>query len=188
MFRVDSDWQHNAVIQTYHPSWYVYAHAYRMGADRLVASAMQDRRDIDYLVFPIAFMYRQYLELGLKALILDAEELANTSSADPYGHRLDVLWNRCERALLNLENPPSLVERDVIGKSIDQFGTIDASSVAFRYPVTKDGHPVQLPTTHINLRVLRDEMKNVGNVIESLLNGLSAMVDLKREFEGECGM
>ena len=49
-------------------SWHLYVEGYRRAADRLVETIFE--QDLDYLVYPILFLYRHYLEVGLKSLYL----------------------------------------------------------------------------------------------------------------------
>lgn len=187
LFKTDKDWWMNAVLPAYHPSWYVYAEGYKRAADCLVQQLMRSRHEIDFLVYPIIFLYRQYLELSLKVMIRDSEEALDHEEASPRTHDLRPLWARCRKRLERTLDCMSRDDLEVIENCINQFSVIDKCSETFRYPERKDGSLVQHSVTHINLRNLMDEMSNAANVIESAGNMLSVLVDQKREFESEYG-
>jgi HEPN domain-containing protein len=187
LFKADRDWWLNAVLPAYDPSWYVYTEGYRRAADCLIQQLMRSRHEIDFLVYPIIFLYRQYLELSLKVMIRDAEEVLDHEEGPPRTHDLRQLWSRCRKRIEKALDTVSSDELNVIDNCIQQFSALDSSSEGFRYPERKDGSPVQHSVTHINLRNLMDEMANAANVIESAGNILSVVIDQKREFESEYG-
>ncbi|HMK50182.1 MAG TPA: hypothetical protein VK435_09020, partial [Thermodesulfovibrionales bacterium] len=70
LFQSADDWWHNACLNYMHDSWPAYIIGYKKAADILVRHIKQKRRSQDTLVYPIIFLYRQYLELAIKNLIL----------------------------------------------------------------------------------------------------------------------
>jgi len=58
-----------------------YVNGFRMIADLAVQHVLDTGNDQDYLVYPIVFSYRQYLELRIKGLLGDASQLLD--AADP---------------------------------------------------------------------------------------------------------
>ena len=66
-------------------SWEHYINGFRTAADNLAASTENDRR-AGNLVYPTMFLYRHYLELRIKQLILGFQELMklrDEQSVDP---------------------------------------------------------------------------------------------------------
>ena len=51
----------------------IYSTGYKRAADILALHVQADDREVNFLVFPIIFMYRQYLELQLKEIIRDGQ-------------------------------------------------------------------------------------------------------------------
>src|SRR5204863_73884 len=72
---------------------------YKMAAERLIELAKDEPYKSDYIVFPIIFLYRQYLELRLKQLVLDGSRLLGIPADFPKTHRIDLLWESCKPVL-----------------------------------------------------------------------------------------
>ena len=176
------------MLDVYHPSGTVYAEGYWLSADHLVDLSLSESSNRDFLIYPILFLYRQFLELSLKEIIIYAEELTvegETKRRDH--HRLDSLWTQVEQLMTDVSD--GSVEHDVtvIGNAVRQFASIDPTSQLFRYPEEKDGTAVVFPLARVSLPRLRDEMENAGTAIQMVSGGLSARVDQHREFLGEMG-
>jgi len=63
------DWYNNAVLNGQRDNLSLYAMEYKRVGEILAEAVVESRRDHDSLVFPIVFVYRQYLEQRLKQLI-----------------------------------------------------------------------------------------------------------------------
>src|SRR2546426_11026884 len=135
---VDSqDWYNNAVLNGQRDNLSLYAVGYKRAGEILAEMVVKSRRDHDSLVFPIVFVYRQYLELRLKQLIRDSRRLLGDSSGFPATHKIAELWKLC-RPLLDqtgLKTDEQVLE--VIEELIAEFAEVDEDSYAFRYPTDK---------------------------------------------------
>jgi len=69
-----SNWSVNAVAGGKYSEPYSYMEGYYRAGEKLAAFAINERRNMDVLFFPICFNYRHYVELTLKHLILAAEK------------------------------------------------------------------------------------------------------------------
>src|SRR5690348_9222326 len=92
---------------------YIYVLGYKEASDRLVRSVMEDSRHLDFVVFPIAFLYRQYLELSLKQLLRESSRLLDIPFTLPKHHRLETLWFECRSNLKRIE--PKVTAQEVAG-------------------------------------------------------------------------
>src|SRR5450755_373784 len=104
LFIAGEDWYHNACLHFLPDSLDLYITGYKEAGDRLVTSSMEDRSHQDALVFPIVFLYRQYLELSLKRLIREGIWLLGIPSSGEVGyptgsHNLLELWKECKGIL-----------------------------------------------------------------------------------------
>ena len=61
-----------------------------MAADAALDLAKAERHHTDFLVYPILFLYRQYLEISLKEILLYAEELRDGNMDIPGTHNFPV--------------------------------------------------------------------------------------------------
>ena len=186
-FRGGEDWWHDALVSEYPIHWSIYSAAYKMAADRLVNSLAKDRHEIDFLIFPILYLYRHYLELALKGIIRDGESLLEVQNKPPAGHGLDKLWVRAAQVLRDSSRIDGLGQPDlsIIDNCIRQFATVDPTGESFRYARRRDDSPVEHKVSRVNVRVLKEEMDNASQEIEMWWNGLSAYLDLKNEVAGE---
>jgi hypothetical protein len=187
LFGGQASW-HDAIINVYHPSWTAYAEGYRLAADRLAGIALENRGERDFLIYPVLFLYRQFLELSLKEIVGYAEELVELDAVKrPTGHKLEGLWTRFHIAMSKVSDSSVDEEIEVIKSAVMQFATVDPTSQAFRYPTDQAGDPVRHQFERINLPSLRKEMANAAKALDMVGAGLSAFVDLQRDMLSNMG-
>src|SRR5262249_30470420 len=92
-------------------------------------------------LFPVIFLYRQFLELTLKDLIRQALNCLDRSPAFPQTHKLDDLWRAFRGLLDELDMDDDSDEMKQIGRLIDEFCAVDPMSQAFRYREDRKGNP-----------------------------------------------
>jgi hypothetical protein len=189
--RGEPDWHNNAMLMHgYGDRWAVYAIGYKEAADIVVNRVKDGHGYQDFLVYPVMFLYRQYLELMIKCLIrntwklLDEDESDNLSS-----HDIKRYWGIC-RALLERISPGDSVEAlDHIGRLIDEFSQHDPGSFAFRYPVSKPDNKSKkrTPTLQqlrvINLRNVQAVIANVAGLLEGAEGLIDQALDMKADME-----
>ncbi|GAC19580.1 hypothetical protein [Paraglaciecola arctica] len=74
LFSSGEDWQSNACVNCSHDSIGLYIDGYRQAADTLAHKVVESSRDQDILVYPIVFLFRQYIELQLKRIIRESNQ------------------------------------------------------------------------------------------------------------------
>lgn len=155
-----------------------------MGADLLVQHVLDTHRDQDFLIYPIIFLYRQFIELRLKELIKDGSRLLDRPKGIPMHHNILNLWNDCRIFLEEVWPDGDSEELDSVECCIKEFAEIDPKSMAFRYPIDKDGTP-SLPEElrHINIRNLGEVMQRLGSLLDGCDTGISEMLSWKEEFD-----
>jgi len=174
LFKADVDWWHNACLNRFHDNWSLYADGYKRAGDLLVEYIKDARSDQDFLVYPIVFLYRQYLELRLKELIRDGNQLLDVPQEFPKHHKIDKLWGQCRRILEQVWPEGPTEDLDAVEECIRQFSEKDPSSIAFRYPTDKDGNPSLPDLRYINLRNLSEVMARIGSLLDGSSDGISA--------------
>ena len=164
------------------PSAGLVATGYRLAARRLVDSALADGGDQDFLVGPIAFLYRHAVELALKHVIALGGALEGTGHTASPGHDLRMLW-RGARAVVLMVDPgaePSCAPADAI---IDEMAATDPGSDAFRYPTRRDGTPSwPADLTHIDLQQLGGVMDDLCEKLEAAGDMVHAAVDAQADW------
>ena len=190
LFAQSEDWQMNACVNFMHDMSSGYIEGYLRAADRLVQHVADTNHDQDFFVYPIAFMYRQHIELQLKKIIDTGGQLLFDTAGYPKHHKLHDLWPLAKDILRqtwpNAADPP---EFRAIDSFIDQFSQIDHDSTAFRYPHQKAGkqQPVGKPSLvglrHINLRNLAECVHSFSDFLEGAACGLTDYLDHKYQCE-----
>lgn len=183
-FAPGEDWWHNACLNFSFEPWVGYAGGYKRAGHIMVAYVEANRRDQDYLVYPILFNYRQYIELTLKWLIRDARQLLDEPGGTPAGHTLENLWNTT-RPLLRRIEPRGEKDLDNVEGCINRFAEVDPTSQAFRYPVDMAGEPSLPGLSQINLRQVRDVVERMSGLFDGALSQISALLDCKWDAEEE---
>lgn len=173
LFKPAEHWRDNSCLNYAPDDWLTYALGYKEAADRLVAQLEADRRQQDLLVYPIVFLYRQYLELAIKGVIRQAQALLEEPRSVTLTHQIDQLWVRCADLLKRVAPGDSVEEQRQIGRLIREFSSVDPSSSAFRYPVDSKGNRSLAGLQHISL----PNVRNVVGKIAVILDGASAQID-----------
>jgi len=186
LFTAERNSRHNAQIDFSfnEDTLYRYVEGYKEAGDRLVQSLMEDSRHIDLVIFPTVFLYRQYLELRLKQLLIEGSRLLNRSFAFPKHHRLDTLWYECKSLLKQIE--PNLADQEVMPLEvcIIEFSTIDPVSMAFRYHIDTHDNPSLPPDLkYINVRNLAQIMAKIHSFLEAVFMTITVYLDQKQEIE-----
>lgn len=181
LFTTAEDWWNNACLNYVRNGWTLYTLGYKNAADILVSYVEDRGRSQDTLVYPIVFLYRQYLELALKELIRDARILEDIDEPFPKSHRIDELWQICKALLHQVSSDEPIEYLDEIGRLIGEFSEVDPTSMAFRYPEDRQGNPSLPGITNINLR----NVKEVIGKIAIILDGASTQVDVYLSYKAE---
>lgn len=162
--------------------WGIYCIGYRRAANVLVNHITQKhvksvRRDYSRYwespVYAIVFLYRHYLELRLKELILAYGGSFKKVSNE---HTLLNLW--IELRKLDNTNPDALDNEtvkdiEVAEKIIVQFDKIDRKSEVFRYPVSRAGL-ITVSPIQFDLVRLKEFMGWIGHLLDGWSSGVYA--------------
>ena len=114
------------------------------------------------LVYPVLFNYRHGLEVAMKWILDRYGRFAGIREYKK-DHNLNELWKLCA---LIVTRVCGLGEHSVlksVGATVLEFHQIDESSFSFRYPTSKNGKTVDLPSMSVDMENLRLVMKGVNN-------------------------
>lgn len=155
-----------------------YEEAVNLLLDNMIKTGRQN------MVFPTIFLYRHYIELMLKEIILNNREYLEIYEPFPRGHDIYNLWEICRKAMQEtdkLVDPPFAESQeyikeiirayDALEADLNKFAEVDPDSQHFRYPVDVHGNPIE-----INRRLLIEllhELPELVNRISYNLNGIS---------------
>jgi hypothetical protein len=187
IFCADDDWQSNACLNWSHNPIELYATGYKEAGDRLVEFVLLNKIDLDLLIYPIVFLYRQYIELRLKEIIIEGRILLDEGNNYPKHHNIWDLWCTANKIAIkvfeNENEPPDLNYAEHIVK---EFSIVDPDSFSFRYPTTKQGQKTLGGITHINVRRMGMNLQELFKILESLSMGISIYSDWKKDMLSSC--
>ena len=180
-----------------------YAIGYKEAADQLIAGMGVGQSHGSYLAYPLMFLYRHYLELRLKEIVIGLKELWSLSDdfyrfnlwpqlpdGQPRGHCLTYFWDSMlahwfgaieEELVAGIVLEELESKYDIIGERINELDEIDRSSEVFRYPVDKKGSPHHISTPNLG------ELSRVKDVVDAIayhLDTISRLVyESKEQFK-----
>jgi hypothetical protein len=175
----------NACLNYGLDTWMVYADGYWRAAELLVEHVEATQADQDFLIFPVLFLYRQYVELRLKQLAKSASDLLGRPYTISHSHKLGALWSEAARRLTEVgrafgdrPDPRQLADTK---RRIRDLELVDPESMAFRYPEDRDRQAHLEGIAYINFGVVRAEMKRIAEVLDGAELSLSVMRDWRDE-------
>lgn len=166
-----ADWWNRAQLNfTPDAPWHAYATGYKEAADRLIKSINEGQHGQDYLVFPIFFLYRHYLEVSTKELIKKCQPLLGITPPAgrqkkkkeqilaAQGHDLEGLWAYLKELVPGIH--PDLADEALsdIDRMVEAFHRHDQFGDAARYPVGLAGERTLSGLREINLRKLAEDI------------------------------
>lgn len=180
LFREDPDWSHNACLDLGGKGWESYATGYKEAADALVDRFLAKELGVDSLAYPIVFLYRHYLELSLKQILLTGRTLLHQTPDFEEIHGLDKLWSPCRQILKQIWPKESCSTWDNVGRLIHEFAKHDPAGMNFRYPLTtkskahlmKSRQPTLPHLNRVGIRNLYKVMQRLHSFFEAHLTGI----------------
>jgi hypothetical protein len=164
--------------------WGGYAEGFRRLADIGVAHIERTGRDHDYLVYPILFGYRHYIELSLKEVIRDARQLLDKEGTSPETHNLEHLWNTAEPLLRAIADSPDTFR--AVRECLGHFARLDPISENFRYPVTTKGELTIPEKLHnLDLGRVREVMERLAGFLDAVTTHTSVELENKLDYLAE---
>ena len=142
---------------------YGYVEGYRRAAGALYQYTVETRASPDYMLFPIAFAWRHYVEIALKDIIAAGRELRGEEWGFPKGHYLLDLWRDALPYITELGDPaaPELAN---VESNLREFDQIDHAGDGFRYSHNLAGTDRSLANApaSVSLRILHEAMDAVA--------------------------
>jgi hypothetical protein len=144
--------------------WHLYAEGYREAAERVYESWRAQR--LDYLVFPLVFLYRHYVELRLKQLLQSSARLLELPRDWQCNHQIDNLWHVLAPLLRRIS--PDGRERDLQNaeRLVIELATRDPYSFEFRYPETREGRRHLADLERLDVVKFCDAMRKLSGFLE----------------------
>lgn len=183
LFKLDGKLWNITDTTVSHEDWCVYADGYKKAADILVRDVLETGTKKNFLIYPIVFLYRQYLELRLKEILRNSRILTGQEPDIPTHHRIGDIWRLCKKIIPELQsaNKDSPINLDMIGQCIGEFQKYDPKSDAFRYPMDTKGKNSLPNLKRMNLLNFFEVGKKLSNAIDSLSEWVYVLLQHKNE-------
>ena len=162
-----------------------YALGYKQAADAIVESVeTADNGFADLMVYPAAFLYRQYLELALKEIDTLAAVYLGESEPPRRSHGLMPLLERLERAI-KVSGSELSVEHRAASRVVGDWDSLDGGSTAFRYARHANGDVTIPDLPFVGLRTLAAVMGRLSGFLYGARTSLEESLNAKHEAMGE---
>ena len=176
----------------------MYACGYKDAGDKVIEAAEHDTRNPDALFFPVAFLYRHFLELTLKDLVrlgrsmgaIDISYHSQSHRCRKCGHKwkveedilfqhdLNKLWKEARKLIMDvLPNGNGEVAEalEATEKTIQEFHILDKSGQETRYATSKSGkRSLTVSGTGGHLRHQRVSLQNLKRTMDKVDRYLDA--------------
>lgn len=172
--------------------WSTYAIGYKKAADIVVDQVNDGVGYQDFLLYPVMFLYRHYLELAIKNLIFMSWRLLSIEPDDDLrAHDIQRYWSKCDALLRQISPGDSIQALSVVARMIDQFSQHDPISMAFRYPVslpdkiTKQRTHTLQGLSIVNLRNVQKVIANISVLFDGAESQISEYLAEQRAMEAD---
>jgi hypothetical protein len=186
LFTASADWQYNACLKTFgrpNPSYYISG--FKLAGETIFESITEKRHEVDTLVYPLVFNYRQYIELSLKDIIMLCRGFLDIEEKEPFGHEFSKLWPKCRQLLERCYPKEPRDEINIIEKHLERFTQVDPRSTAFRYGSVDDKTEEFLDIERLNVRNLHEVVSRIGGFLDSVRCDLQVKLEWKVKMEFE---
>jgi len=155
-------------------NWSFFADGYKLAADRLV-DQVEGNPPEDCLIAPILFLYRHWVELKLKELILSLKAFSVAEITRPNHHRLYHLWS-IVKANLHYLRDSNNQDFILLDARINELDGLDPDGYRFRYPVNTKSEITDLPES-LGIKNLKDTMEKISKAFGLIDGGLDSEME-----------
>lgn len=155
----------------------LYSEGYKKAAQTLYTFYKGNGFFRNTLVYPIVFLYRHFLELRLKELIVWGNDYLENGKDFPDHHDLLILWSQYRMEILVKVDEIEAKVLDNVENLVKEFNSIDQTSFSFRYPVGK------MPERKPSLKIETIDLANFTDVMETLINFFDWQKDMLMHYK-----
>lgn len=148
-----------------------HGQGYRRAVEVLLEHFLRDivgtSFDRDFLILPILYLFRHYLELRLKDIIVYGRIILGQTYQQPWGHELDKLWQDCKPICEGVLGKAYSESLDEVERCVQEMTWLDPNSEHFRYPRDKYGKPM-FKHHLICLKNLNDVVRKIADILDGI--------------------
>lgn len=130
------------------------------------AKALLKGNGRNHSAMPILFLYRHYIELGLKDVLAAAGAFAIDVSDQKFGHKLDDIWAEASKVFKSYRR----ANLTAIDEAVAELTELDKRADAFRYATNSENKPHFERIGAVNVGALFKTLNTVSSALEKLLD------------------
>ncbi|MEJ2865332.1 hypothetical protein [Actinomycetospora flava] len=160
---------------------------YRKAAD-LLAQQVVDRGhtdELDTVFFAFASVWRHYMELQLKSLVVVHRLLLDKDRGKLRRHGLWPLWKELHALMEEAGEDVANESVTATARLLKQFDELDPTSQEFRYNERQDGSPTLESVSRLDYLSFHNGLDAVANLLEAVGDSVHQRLDFKRETQAE---
>jgi hypothetical protein len=156
----------------------VYTESFRLAAESVIDAAESTLRNFrDWLVFPILYLYRHYLELLFKDFIREGMQNTTIMVDGQWlnkSHNLRDLWQKTREYIEAVFPDGDAAELELVQGTVLAFHDLDPTGQTFRYATDRKGNPhLTYAQANIDLPNLKRVMANLQKYFEATDAGMA---------------
>ena len=182
LFRESDDYTNNADVLSgaqYYNMWDKYAMSYKLAAETIADRITHDNSNIDYLVYPLIFLYRHYFELRIKEILFTSQDYSDIKIDMPFHHDLLKAWEKCLEKIKEIRPEVRSSQLQNVEMVLRDFNKYDNTSMSFRYPIDKKNNPTLNSLNYINVKIFLESINLSISFLEDITKLISATIDFK---------
>lgn len=155
-----------------------YCRGYFFAAKTLAEKVVTERSNLDISIYPMFYLYRHAIELGLKSAWVANSYVDSGKRGIISGHDLNKIWKKLKSKLIVIEE----IENETISimdKIINDVCEFDHSAEEFRFPESLSQELYLQDKSHINILALFKTMEVAENIVEYWLYSFNRILDKK---------
>jgi hypothetical protein len=172
----DGDIRFNAVLDHWSSVGDFHAKGYRRASEILLQRFLDNpdgtAGDRDSLVLPILFLFRHYLELRFKDILVYGQLLSGQHAQWRLGHPLKDLWADTQKVVKDTYGADVPQEFLKAAACVTDLIQLDPDSQSFRYPRDRNGRPM-FENVVIGLKALRTTIGSIADCLDGISMDMS---------------
>lgn len=184
LFVDSSEAEYNVRIHKTLDKWLYYTEGYKIAAEMIENRLLENPDKQDFLIYPLLYANRHYLELKLKEIIVEGHSIiGQTKDFIKEGHNLIKLWRESQRIMKLVYSEEYQAPSISLENKIKELHDTDINSDGFRYPINLKGKQNLESLKIINFRNFKDEFFEIKQYLETVADSFYAIKDLASRIE-----
>lgn len=182
IFKKSKNFENHADTESgaqYYNMWDKYAMSYKLAGETIANKIKNDKSDIDYLVYPLVYLYRHYFELRIKEILVTSQGFSEEKIEIPFNHDLKLAWKTCVIQIKKIRPKVLISELKNVEKVLDDFHKYDQGSFSFRYPIDKKEKATLNSLNYIDVTLFLEAINSSVYFLENISPLISATIDFK---------